>query len=131
MAPRNTWLLHPWLPIDVRLPALVGCVSAGTYLWLEKEGKLDEAKQRLQEAQRASEGAITTVSSSLKSFKLPSWMQVGSSTSKSSSQPSTSAEEPGAPLNSLATVLPSILCCQSDEQLSSKLTTCRHSTAER
>lgn len=103
MAPRNRWLLHPWLPVDVRLPAFVGCVSAGTYLWLEKEGKLDEAKQRFQEARRASEGAITSVSSSLKSFKLPSWMQTGPSASKSSSQPP--IEEPGAPQNSVATEL--------------------------
>lgn len=97
MAPRNTWRLHPWLPVDVRLPALVGVATMGAYLWLEQNGKLGEAKQRFQDAKQASEGAIASVSSSFKSLKLPSWMQTSPSANKSSSQPA--IEQPGALLN--------------------------------
>jgi hypothetical protein len=43
----NRWLLHPWLPIDVRLPALVGVCGMATYLYLEQTGKLQEAQDAI------------------------------------------------------------------------------------
>eukprot|EP00892_Ulva_mutabilis_P007498 jgi/Ulvmu1/511/UM001_0519.1 len=45
MSGRNRYLLAPWMPVDVRLPAVAGILGMGTYLYLERSGRLDEAQE--------------------------------------------------------------------------------------
>lgn len=65
----------------------------GTYLYLEQTGRLNEAKQRFQEAKKASQGAMESVNSAVKSFELPSWFPVRPPAGKTGKQAKT--EEPG------------------------------------
>jgi hypothetical protein len=73
----NTWRLHPWLPVDIRLPAAAGVLSMGLYLYLEQTGQLDAAQRRLKEASKATEEQVRRASSSFKSLRFPSWSRKG------------------------------------------------------
>lgn len=42
----NRWLLHPWMPIDVRLPALVGVLGAAAYIYLDRTQAVPTAQAR-------------------------------------------------------------------------------------
>ena len=45
--PSNTWILHPWIPIDIRVPLFVGVVGAATVLYLERTKSLHEAQAQV------------------------------------------------------------------------------------
>ena len=42
----NRWLLHPWMPIDIRLPALAGVLGAAAYIYLERSQAVPAAQAR-------------------------------------------------------------------------------------
>jgi hypothetical protein len=50
-APRSKrWLLHPWMPIDIRLPILVGFVGCAAYIYLERSNTLATAREHASSA---------------------------------------------------------------------------------
>lgn len=71
MSGKNRYLLAPWMPVDVRLPAVAGILGMGTYLYLERNGRIDDAKvwagklrtdaeQSLSDASRISSAWVST-----------------------------------------------------------------------
>jgi hypothetical protein len=44
------WLLHPWLPVDIRLPVVTGILGAAAYIYLERTRTLEAAQKRSKDA---------------------------------------------------------------------------------
>ena len=44
------WLLHPWMPIDVRLPALIGVLGMAGYLYLDRTHAISTAESKARSA---------------------------------------------------------------------------------
>lgn len=65
-AASNTWLLHPWLPIDVRIPIVLGVGLASGYVYLSTSGQLQEFEDKWKQA-----GLPTELPKSLPELKLP------------------------------------------------------------
>jgi hypothetical protein len=56
----NKYLLHPLLPVDVRLPALIGIGGVGFYIYLEQTGRLEQAATWASECQKSANASIRT-----------------------------------------------------------------------
>ena len=66
-APRsNAWLLHPWLPVDIRLPMLVGVLGAAAYIYLERTDTLGSAHRQLQTTWEQSKAQVENTYESLR-----------------------------------------------------------------
>lgn len=63
-AASNAWLLHPWLPIDVRIPIVLGVGIASGYVYLSSSGQLQEFEDRWKKA-----GLPTELPQSVKDMK--------------------------------------------------------------
>lgn len=87
MSSRNRYLLAPWMPIDVRLPALAGVLGMGTYLYLERVGRIDEAKEWADKVRTDAEAnlqtARTSITSAWQSAQLDKWLPNRRGTSSS------------------------------------------------
>jgi hypothetical protein len=78
MARSNRFILHPWLPIDVRWPAFVGVVGTATYLYLEQTGQVDQASawvlRRRKSVERGVESVQASVTSAWDSAQIAKWL---------------------------------------------------------
>jgi hypothetical protein len=46
----NKWLLHPWLPVDIRWPVFIGIFGAAAFIQLERSPALSDAQKRSKQA---------------------------------------------------------------------------------
>lgn len=94
------------MPVDVRLPALAGVLGMGTYLYLERNGRIEEAKEwagKLRtDAEANWQNAQNSFNSALQAARLDKWLpgQRGPASSTETSQMPTEIK-PDSPLEGL------------------------------
>jgi hypothetical protein len=79
--PSNTWLLHPWLPVDIRLPMLAGVLGAAAYIYLERTDRLG-----------APQGNASSLSEAVKSWMSTAYQYVATPRDNVLFSPSKGAE---------------------------------------